>query len=54
VRATFASQHNLAYWLGRDYLGIGIGAVFDIESSAGANAPGLGRYLQLEPDTPRA
>ena len=25
------AQHNLAYWLGRDYLGLGIGAVSTIE-----------------------
>jgi oxygen-independent coproporphyrinogen-3 oxidase len=40
------SQHNLAYWLGRDYLGIGIGAVSTIENSRWRNAPRLGRYLE--------
>ena len=40
------SQHNLAYWLGRDYLGIGIGAVSTIESRRWRNAPRLGRYLE--------
>jgi oxygen-independent coproporphyrinogen III oxidase len=40
------SQHNLAYWLGRDYLGIGIGAVSTIESWRWRNAPRLGRYLE--------
>jgi oxygen-independent coproporphyrinogen-3 oxidase len=40
------SQHNLAYWLGRDYLGIGIGAVSTIDSTRWRNAPGLGRYLE--------
>src|SRR3954452_8186924 len=40
------SQHNLAYWLGRDYLGIGIGAVSTIESGRWRNAPRLGRYLE--------
>ena len=39
------SQHNLAYWLGRDYLGIGIGAVSTIESRRWRNTPRLGRYL---------
>ena len=38
------AQHNLAYWLGRDYLGLGIGAV----STAGAlrwrNTPRLAAY----------
>jgi oxygen-independent coproporphyrinogen-3 oxidase len=40
------SQHNLAYWLGRDYLGIGIGAVSTIDTRRWRNAPGLGRYLE--------
>jgi oxygen-independent coproporphyrinogen-3 oxidase len=40
------SHHNLAYWLGRDYLGIGIGAVSTIESRRWRNAPRLGRYLE--------
>ena len=39
------AQHNLAYWLGRDYLGIGIGAVSTIESRRWRNTPKLGRYL---------
>jgi oxygen-independent coproporphyrinogen-3 oxidase len=42
LRAT----HNLAYWLGRDYLGIGIGAVTTIESRRWRNTPKLGRYLE--------
>jgi oxygen-independent coproporphyrinogen III oxidase len=40
------SQHNLAYWLGRDYLGIGIGAVSTVDTRRWRNAPGLGRYLE--------
>ena len=28
------SRHNLAYWLGRDYLGLGIGAVSTIDGAA--------------------
>jgi oxygen-independent coproporphyrinogen-3 oxidase len=39
------SRHNLAYWLGRDYLGIGIGAVSTIENTRWRNTPRLGRYL---------
>jgi len=39
------ARHNLAYWLGHDYLGLGIGAVSTIESRRWRNAPGLGRYL---------
>jgi oxygen-independent coproporphyrinogen-3 oxidase len=45
-RRDLRSQHNLAYWLGRDYLGIGIGAVSTIENRRWRNAPRLGRYLE--------
>jgi putative oxygen-independent coproporphyrinogen III oxidase len=40
------SRHNLAYWLGRDYLGIGIGAVSTIENRRWRNTPRLGSYLE--------
>jgi oxygen-independent coproporphyrinogen-3 oxidase len=40
------ARHNLAYWLGRDYLGIGIGAVSTIENRRWRNSPRLGRYLE--------
>ena len=39
------SRHNLAYWLGRDYLGLGIGAVSTIDGRRWRNTAGLGRYL---------
>ena len=39
------ARHNLAYWLGRDYLGLGIGAVSTIEGRRWRNTPSLGRYL---------
>jgi oxygen-independent coproporphyrinogen-3 oxidase len=39
------AQHNLGYWLGRDYLGIGIGAVSTIDGARWRNAPSLPRYL---------
>jgi oxygen-independent coproporphyrinogen-3 oxidase len=39
------ARHNLAYWLGRDYLGLGIGAVSTIDGVRRRNQPGLGRYL---------
>jgi oxygen-independent coproporphyrinogen-3 oxidase len=38
--------HNLAYWRGRDYLGLGIGAVSTIENLRWRNAPRLGSYLE--------
>jgi oxygen-independent coproporphyrinogen-3 oxidase len=39
------SRHNLAYWLGRDYLGIGVGAVSTVGGLRWRNAPSLPRYL---------
>jgi oxygen-independent coproporphyrinogen-3 oxidase len=39
------AKHNLGYWLGRDYLGLGIGAVSTIEGLRRRNAPRLGPYL---------
>jgi oxygen-independent coproporphyrinogen-3 oxidase len=39
------ARHNLAYWRGRDYLGIGIGAVSTVGPRRWRNAPKLGAYL---------
>ena len=39
------SRHNLAYWRGRDYLGLGIGAVSTIDGRRWRGTPSLGRYL---------
>jgi oxygen-independent coproporphyrinogen-3 oxidase len=39
------AQHNLAYWLGRDYLGLGIGAVSTIGHERRRNTPRLNGYL---------
>jgi len=39
------SRHNLAYWLGRDYLGLGIGAVSTVAGGRWRNAPRLAAYL---------
>ena len=39
------AHHNLGYWLGRDYLGIGIGAVSTVAGNRWRNAPSLPRYL---------
>jgi len=39
------ARHNLGYWLGHDYLGIGVGAVSTIESRRWRNAPSLAGYL---------
>ncbi len=39
------SKHNLAYWLGRDYLGVGVGAVSTVDAVRWRNSPRLGAYL---------
>jgi oxygen-independent coproporphyrinogen-3 oxidase len=39
------SRHNLAYWLGRDYLGLGIGAVSTLGHERRRNTPRLNGYL---------
>jgi oxygen-independent coproporphyrinogen-3 oxidase len=40
------SKHNLAYWLGRDYLGVGIGAVSTVHGSRWRNTPRLAAYVR--------
>jgi oxygen-independent coproporphyrinogen-3 oxidase len=40
------SRHNLAYWLGRDYLGVGIGAVSTVSGRRRRNTPRLSLYLE--------
>jgi oxygen-independent coproporphyrinogen-3 oxidase len=38
------ARHNLAYWLGRDYLGVGIGAVSTIDGVRWRNTPRVHDY----------
>ena len=38
-------RHNLGYWLGHDYLGLGVGAVSTLAGRRIRNLPSLGRYL---------
>ena len=40
------SHHNLGYWLGHDYLGLGVGAVSTIENRRWRNAPSIRGYLE--------
>jgi oxygen-independent coproporphyrinogen-3 oxidase len=40
------AHHNLAYWHGRDYLGLGVGAVSTVRGQRWRNAPGLRRYVE--------
>ena len=39
------ARHNLGYWLGRDYLGLGVGAVSTLAGVRRRNLPSLGRYV---------
>jgi oxygen-independent coproporphyrinogen III oxidase len=39
--------HNLAYWHGRDYLGVGIGAVSTVGGVRWRNAPKLAAYVEV-------
>ncbi len=39
------SRHNLGYWLGHDYLGIGIGAVSTVNRLRWRNTPRLAAYI---------
>jgi oxygen-independent coproporphyrinogen III oxidase len=39
------AQHNLGYWLGHDYLGLGVGAVSTIENRRWRNLPSLRGYV---------
>jgi oxygen-independent coproporphyrinogen-3 oxidase len=44
-RADRQARHNIAYWQGRDYLGIGIGAVSTVDGLRWRNRPSLGGYV---------
>src|SRR5262249_44055778 len=39
------AHHNLGYWHGRDYLGVGIGAVSTVRGVRRRNSPSIGRYI---------
>jgi len=39
-------RHNLGYWLGHDYLGIGVGAVSTLGLERRRNRPGLRGYVE--------
>jgi len=40
------AEHNLGYWFGRDFLGLGVGAVSTLGDERRRNTPKLARYLQ--------
>ena len=40
------ARHNLAYWLGRDYIGLGIGAVSTLGERRWRNRPSVARYVR--------
>ena len=39
------ARHNLGYWLGRDYLGLGVGSVSTIDGLRRRNTPRLATYI---------
>jgi oxygen-independent coproporphyrinogen-3 oxidase len=39
------AHHNLGYWQGRDYLGVGIGAVSTLGQQRRRNSASIGRYI---------
>jgi oxygen-independent coproporphyrinogen-3 oxidase len=39
------ARHNLGYWRGHDYLGLGIGAVSTVAGERRRNLPSLARYV---------
>ena len=41
----YRARHNLAYWHGREYLGVGVGAVSTVSGERRRNLPSLGRYV---------
>jgi oxygen-independent coproporphyrinogen-3 oxidase len=45
LRRDLRCRHNLGYWLGHDYLGLGVGAFSTIENRRWRNLPSLMRYL---------
>jgi oxygen-independent coproporphyrinogen-3 oxidase len=47
------ARHNLGYWLGHDYLGLGVGAVSTVGGRRWRNTPSLGRYLASAGRPPR-
>ena len=40
------AEHNLGYWLGHDYLGVGVGAVSTLGNERRRNTPKLARYFR--------
>jgi oxygen-independent coproporphyrinogen-3 oxidase len=44
------ARHNLGYWLGRDYLGLGIGAVSTVGGLRWRNRPALPAYVKALAD----
>jgi oxygen-independent coproporphyrinogen-3 oxidase len=44
-RRDLRARHNLAYWRGRDYVGLGIGAVSTVDGRRWRNAPRLRAYV---------
>lgn len=46
AKAGFACRHNIGYWTGEDYLGVGLGASSYIEGTRFCNTSELRKYLE--------
>ena len=46
ARAGYACRHNIGYWTGEDYLGVGLGASSYIEGTRFCNTSDLTRYIE--------
>lgn len=46
AKAGFACRHNIGYWTGEDYLGVGLGASSYIEGTRFCNTSDLTRYIE--------
>lgn len=46
AKAGFACRHNIGYWTGEEYLGLGLGASSYIEETRFCNTSALGEYLE--------
>lgn len=45
ARGAETCKHNLGYWHGSDYVGLGLGAVGTVDGKRRRNTPGIKRYL---------
>ena len=54
ARRGYACRHNVGYWTGREYLGLGLGASSYIQGCRFRNEPDLQKYSRIRMDGPEA